>query len=480
MYQEAMKMTGVKIEYLHPPAGQVTEQFNLMLASGDLPDIIFWTWLTIPGGPEKAIADKVILRLNDLMKDHGRAIAGFLNGRPETARKVVTDSGSMYEVPFLRTWIKDPAESWERYFMTPQFRNDWLKELNLKVPETLDEWENVLKTFKKKGSDVIPLGTVPMGATLKNIEGLAYFMSAWGMDYGFYVADGKVHYGAAEPAYKEYLTLMNRWYKEGLIDQDFIGREYGQVRGMILDNRIGSFWGRLNSEMGGLSGLAAKDKHPTFELIGGPWPVHKKGDTSYHMNDGGGNEFPGNGAAITTKCKDPVIAMKWLNFWWTEPGHNLANFGIEGQTYNWVDGFPTYTDLIMKNPDGLAPVNALSSYSADGGGGRFWIQDARYWQQMMALPQQFETGKMLVRTGDISHVLPPITPTVEESRELAQLLNEIVTYRDEMFAKFIVGQEPLSKFDDYLKRINAMGMPRAIAIQQAALERFQKRPVPKL
>ena len=171
-------------------------------------------------------------------------------------------------------------------------------------------------------------------------------------------------------------------------------------------------------------------------------------------------------------------SIKWLNFFWTEDGHNLANFGIEGLTYNWVDGFPKYTDEIMKNPDGLSVVNALSKYAPDGGGGRFWRQDSRYWQQMMALPQQFASGQMLVKTGDVSRCLFPTTPTVEESREEASLLNEIKTYRDEMTLKFIVGAEPLSNFDEYLKRINGMGVQRVLDIQQAALARYDSRAVP--
>ena len=108
-----------------------------------------------------------------------------------------------------------------------------------------------------------------------------------------------------------------------------------------------------------------------------------------------------------------------------------------------------------------------------------WIQDARYWQQMMSLDTQTESGKMLQATADHSRVLPAVTATTEESRELAELLNAIHTYRDEMFAKFVVGAEPLSNFDTYLKRINSMGVARTIELNQAAYGRYQKRPVPK-
>jgi len=301
--------------------------------------------------------------------------------------------------------------------------------------------------------------------------------AAWGLDYSFYVVNGKVFNGATSPEFKEWLTLMNRWYKAGLIDQDFISRKYEQLRSLVVEGRVGVYWGLLNRDMGGFTPLGKKS-NPKFSLMAAAWPQGKDGK-SYSFDTSGANDYPGSGAAVSTKSKRPIESIKWINFWWTETGHTLANFGIEGLTYNWVNGYPKYTDLIMKNPDGLSVVNALSKYAPDGGGGRTWRQDSRDWEQMMAIPEQFESGKMLVATSDMSRVMPAISPTAEESRELAQILNQVSTYRDEMVAKFIVGTEPLTKFDEFVTRINGMGMPRAIAIQQGALDRFQNRPVPR-
>jgi putative aldouronate transport system substrate-binding protein len=475
-WAEAEKYTGIKIKWIQVPEGKSIEPYNLMIASGDLPDIMSFSF-DYPGGPEKAIADKLILKLNGLVSKDAPDLAKFLNNRPDIGKQVVTDAGSLYVVPFLRTWIKDKSEDWERYFFGPQFRYDWLKEMNLALPKNLDEWEKVLTAFKGRGPNIIPLAALNTGSQYKQIEGLRNFLCAWGMDYNFYQVDGKVMFGPAQPQYLEFLTVMNRWYKNGLIDQDWVSRDYNSVRSLVAEGRVGSFWGRLNSEMGGFTPLGKKN-NPNFTLMDAPWPYAKDGK-SYNMDISAASAFQGGGAAITGKSKHPDEAMKWLNFWWTEDGHNLGNFGIVGLTYNWVNGFPKYTDLIMKNPDGLGVVNALSKYAPDGGSGRMWIQDARYWEQMMALDAQTESGKMLQATADHAHVLPVITPTSDESREMASLMSEIGTYRDEMFAKFVVGAEPLSNFNAYLQKINSMGVDKAVGIMQAALERFNKRPIPK-
>jgi putative aldouronate transport system substrate-binding protein len=67
LYKELKNRTGVEIEFLHPPVGQDKEQFNLMIASDELPDLIEYKWLEYPGGPEKALEDGVIVELNDLI-----------------------------------------------------------------------------------------------------------------------------------------------------------------------------------------------------------------------------------------------------------------------------------------------------------------------------------------------------------------------------------------------------------------------------
>ncbi|MEP7188485.1 MAG: hypothetical protein ABI901_04740, partial [Roseiflexaceae bacterium] len=74
-YVEQEKRTGIHLEFQHPPTGpnQSQEQFNLLIAGGNYPDVIEWNWINpsnTPGGPAKAMKDGVIIRLNDLIDQH--------------------------------------------------------------------------------------------------------------------------------------------------------------------------------------------------------------------------------------------------------------------------------------------------------------------------------------------------------------------------------------------------------------------------
>jgi putative aldouronate transport system substrate-binding protein len=71
--------------------------------------------------------------------------------------------------------------------------------------------------------------------------------------------------------------------------------------------------------------------------------------------------------------------------------------------------------------------------------------------------------------------MPPVTPTPDEGRRFGSLMGNITTYVDEMTAKFIAGKEPLSNFDKYLDTLKQLNVDEAVALRQAALDRYLKR-----
>ncbi|MNL63964.1 hypothetical protein D3C87_1881360 [compost metagenome] len=64
---------------------------------------------------------------------------------------------------------------------------------------------------------------------------------------------------------------------------------------------------------------------------------------------------------------------------------------------------------------------------------------------------------------------------MEESKEMAKLKTAIDSYKEEMFVKFVMGKEPLEKFDDYVKQMKDMGVDKMVKIYQDALDRYNKR-----
>lgn len=462
--QGLMERTGVTITYLHPPTGQLNEQFNLILADGDLPDIMEYTWQSYPGGPQKAIEDGNILALNDIIDQYCPNLKAYLEAHPDVDRQCKTDEGNYYMFPFVR------GDDSLRVSTGLMIRQDWLNDLGLEMPTTIDEWHDVLTAFKTEKGATAPFAFEYTTPSLRNNWP---FMSAYNTTAEFYVGDdGKIHYGPAEENYKEFLATMNQWYKEGLLDPDMPTAQLDQVSAKMTSGASGASLGWIGSRMGVWT-TAAKETDPNYDLEAAPVPTLNKGETA-KMGPMDNVVVNNGGAAITTRCKDIEAAARLLDWAYSDEGHMYYNFGTEGESYTMENGEPVYTDLIPNNPDGLPIAQAMSGYIRGNYNGPF-VQDVRYAQQYYTMDCQKKAQATWTVPEASEHVLPPITPSSGESEEFSAIMNEINTYRDEMTLKFILGTESLDNFDKFVDTMNQMNLKRAIEIENSALDRYNAR-----
>lgn len=462
LYQEMEKRTAVKISFQHPATGSEKEQFNLMVASGKLPDIVETNFISYPGGPEKAILDKVLIPLNDIIDKHAPNLKKYLDSNPDMKKDISTDSGIIYAFPGIGVGNTNVSSGLV-------LRKDWLGDLGLAVPETMDEWTNVLRQFKEKKGAKSPLTMV-----LTDF-GPERFNGAYGIGSTFYQNDGKVKFGPYEPAYKDYLTQMNIWYKEGLLDPDFATQDAKSKDAKITSGSSGAFVGSIGGGIGKYL-PAAQTANPSYDLVGAQHPVLKKGDQPSFFQ--AAYNYRGDGSAgITPANKHPEETAKWLDTFYSEEGNMLKSFGVEGVTYTTVNGTPKYTDLIMKNPDKLSVGEAMSKYLRVSQPAPGFVGDDRYFAQYYNYEQQKQASTVFNKYyANVSKTrLPQVSQSPEEAQELATIMAEIDTYRSEMFLKFIMGAEPLANFDKFRDQLKKLGLERAIELKQAALDRYNKR-----
>ena len=456
--QELMKRTGIEVEYIHPAMGQAGERFNLMIASNEMPDIVEYYWSYFPGGPDKAIQDKNIIALNDVIDKHAPNLKKLLKENPDVDRQAKTDKGFYFNFPAVTS---------ERELRTSGgliIRKDWLDDLGLEMPETIDEWYIVLKAFKEKKGAKAPLciGTdAPTNGA---------FVGAYGILYNYYLDnDGKIKYGPAENAYKEFLKTMNKWYNEGLFDNNFSTNDAQTITANMLNGTSGVSYGGLGGSI--CAWMSAKKDDEDYDLAGAKYPVLNKGDKPLFGQCG---VIVGDACAITTSCKNVELAAKFLDYGYSEEGHMLNNFGIEGTSYEMKDGYPEYTELIMNNPDGLSMAAALTKYSRAGATGPF-AQDKRYLEQYAGTERQQNAWKNWLDTDAEKYVLPNLYILDEDKEEYATITNSINTYVNEMYVKFISGVEPIDNFDKYIANLKKMGIDKVIAMKERAYQNYLKR-----
>lgn len=460
--KELTKQTGVKIEYIHPATGQAKEAMNILIASADLPDIIEYKWTEFPGGPLNAINSDVILKLNNVFDKYSPNIKKYLAENPAFDKELKTDDGSYYFYPFIRgdkTLLNTSG---------PIVRKDWLQELNLKSPETIDDWYEMLKAFKEKKGVSIPLSSFgdKTGTNVMNI-----FENAFGIRTDFYVENGKVKYGYIEPGYKDMLVFLAKLYKDGLLDKNVASTDRKTVDSNMLNGKTGAIYGAGGSNLGTYLSVM-KEKDPKYDLTAVKFPAPKKGEAK--KNTASDNMVDaGSQVVISAKSKNAEIAARFLDYGYSKEGNMLYNFGTEGVSYTMVNGVPKYTDLVMKNPDKLTVAQAMSKYSRANVSGPF-VQDKGYLEQYYELPQQKEAVSIWSDHSK-QQLLPLITPTDEESAEAAKLMNDISTHVQEMKFKFIMGITPVEEYDKYIDQLKKMKVDRVLELKQNAYDRFNKR-----
>lgn len=454
--KELEKRTGIKVQYIHPSLTNREEKFNLMIASGELADIIEYPWTYYNGGPGKAIEDNIILPLNDYVDAFAPNLKSIYEKNPHIRAEAKTDNGYYFSSSTIA--LNDRLLTSGGLII----RQDWLDDLGLSMPETIDEWYTVLKAFKEQKGATAPL------AIGNDAFIVGAFTGAFGFTLDFYRDGNTIHYGPAEPAFKEFLTTMHQWYSEGLFDNNFSTTDAATRTANMLNGNTGVVYGGLG---GGIGALISAATDPNFKVAGAPYPTHQKGVRPMF-----GQATPpvSPEAAISTKCKDAELAMKFLDYGYSEEGSMFFNFGTEGETYTMKDGYPTYTELITKNPDGLSMSQALAKYSKGGQGGSF-IQDVRYLEQYAGRPEQQSAWNSWIDTDGQSHRVPLVYIKEEKNAEYATKMTDVQTHWQEMLIKFISGIEPLENFDTYLETVKSMGADDLIAMKQEAYNNFLKR-----
>lgn len=467
------EITNVQFNPIHPASGSEKEQLNLILSSGDLPDIIYFDWSKFSTTPDQMFEDGLILDCADLIDKYAPNLKALMEENPQIKKDITTDTGLM--PGFYQMQFSVPLKNTYAYIL----RADWLEKVGKEVPVTLDDWYDVLCAFRDNDmdGDGDPSNEYPLTTGLfvsgnnEDTKALEYFYTAWGKIWHEYVGeDMHAHYGAYDPDYKEYLLTMRKWIEEGLIDPDFATNDKAQQDAKFLNSQAGA----LRSGMGAGMGTFIAGLNDENAIAVAMSPVMKEGDTSYNFS-GLSAGVTKVGAVITTSCQNPEIAVKWLDMFYGGDGMMLANYGVEGEAYTMVDGYPTLSEYITRNPDGKSINVALAEFSMGCSSFPFWNDTGVREQRMLSYPVQREAG-IRMSAMDTTRLIPNISLTAEETMEYAAIISEVETYVKEATLGFLLGDMDIeTEFDAYMQTLKDLGVEDAIAIEDAALQRYYAR-----
>lgn len=459
------KRSNITVEWEQPPDQTSAERLNIVLASGTLPDM-FWNLSTAEYNQLKASG--VIMPVQKYLKD-APVFNKIVKEFPDTKKSFMEPNGDVLILPlFDGLSTNDPLI----------LRGDWLEKLGMKLPTTADEWETYWKGVRDTDlngngkKDEIPYS----GTTMVSVRSL---VAAFGMLDTFFVdiKDGnKIKYSNIEGKYKDYLTWVSRLYSEKIIDQDIATNDSKKFETKVAQNLIGSYRGALNSAFNTYMSTIAP-KINGFKLYGAE-PMKAADGTQLHPGCASFVRSNLIGGVVTKTNKYPAETIKWLDWFYDytpETGGAFLNiFGPKDKTFKYgPNGEFQYTDYVIKNPDGLSTQQALSKYTTRG-------QHPAYNKALgsfaMWHPLTTEAYKRIepFYNKSVPYVVQALPFTDAESRAIRSKMADITTYTDEMVIKFITGVEPVSKFDDYVKKVKSMGIDEVLATYNKAFTEWNK------
>ena len=207
-FQVAADKLGVNIQFIHPAVGSEADQFNLMIASGEYPDVIQWDFRSSAMSLEQLIDSGVLINMNDLIHTYAPNYLDLMESNESYRKEGVTNDGEY--AAFYGYSGRAPLSG------GPTIRADLLKEYGLEVPVTVDDWTNVLTAMKEHGHQY------PM-TTGKDRSGHVWFTVLFpayqtSNSYCLDPASGEIVYGPITDNFRTYLAKMHEWYQDGLID----------------------------------------------------------------------------------------------------------------------------------------------------------------------------------------------------------------------------------------------------------------------
>lgn len=456
------EMTNITMNFEQVAIDGLAERRNLALATGDLPDLFYGAYIPNPDIFDHA-QQGTFIPLNDLIEEHAPNISQYLEEYPEVKQGITFPDGNIYSVPTLH----HPEAMTSLMEDKPWINQEILDEVGMDNPETTEEFYEYLKASKEltvDGEDVIPFSSVSMDRLYHLIHG-AFGIQNRGLMHGLVDEDpvtNDLRFFPIVDDYREMLEYMHKLFNEGLIEQNIFSIEVdqflangqqGRYAAMNFFNPIDYFGEEIGGRYIPGNALEGPNGHKSYTALVSP--VRALG----HF-------------LITSVNEYPAETIRWIDYFWSDEGSRMFFLGIEGETYEMVDGEPELMDVISNNPDGLTVQEALAQYIINPGGGHPVLNNPEYSTAPEFRPSDVENAEQ--NAEYLIDPWPIFLYTEEEQDRLSVVSVDLAQYVSENKALFVSGERDFSEWDDYVNTIENMGLDEYMDIIQEAHDRHME------
>jgi putative aldouronate transport system substrate-binding protein len=452
--------TGVNVTYEGIAQSNWEEKKNLILASGNIPDIF------IGGGLSDTDISKygkqgVFLKLDELIDKYAPNMKKVMEKNPSLKKAMTSPDGHIYTLPFLDEFL--PENIPDNLFINKK----WLDKLGLKVPTTTDEFYDVLKKFKENDpngngkQDEIPFTYRANQTFTGEFSMFGAFGVLDNLDHLF-VKDGKLVFAPAQTEYKTAIKWFQKLYAEGLIDKEVFTQDQSQyvAKGKNKEEIVGAFIIYADENFAGVD--RAYSDYVVLPPLKGP-----NGDKLWNRYN---NNFYLDKFAITNKNKYPEATMRWVDEMFAEDLSMQIHWGELNKNLKLENG----KYLIQAPPQGMS-IDEFRFKNAPGPNAPGVMSKESYEKLVFAVDKQKKIERYkLYDAFAVKEYLPKIRFTEEQLNNLSVLRTDIDSYVRQMKAKWVTGQSDIEKdWNSYLDQLKKMGSEKYLDIYQKGYDSYK-------
>lgn len=323
--QEITRRTGVTLQ---AQFAMDQNAIPLMIASGDYPDLI-----SPKGDAAKLVDAGALLDLRPLLEEHGQNILKVYGDYIDRLRWS-KDDDAIYILPSLNAVDHQYMDIGGAFHI----QHEALKATGYPELKTVKDYEETIKKFLEENPTTED-GQKRIGITFladgwRILIGVTNpaFLTTGAPDDGEVYIDPETYevtYHYRRPVEKEYFRWLNHINNIGLLDPEAFTQKEDQYKAKIATGRV---VGVIDQDWGFQDAVNSLKAEGKFEQTYAHFPITLTEEYKDHQLQSSG--FMGGwGTGISVNCKDPVRAIKFLDFLASEEGQILINWGIEDEHY---------------------------------------------------------------------------------------------------------------------------------------------------
>lgn len=440
----------INFKHIKPKTNNYEESLNLVVASGDIPDII----MSYPTLTTRLVDDGVAIPVEQYMTEEYIPNVIRIQKNWDTAIKIMTRSdGHIYAVPNTNSQSQG---------VSMYIRYDWLENLGLEVPRDFDELRDVLTQFTHNDPDENGKDDT-VGTMINETWSPRDWSVTWGagMEKWYKDEDGKLSLGGLMSEHKEWLKYMNSLVESGALDKETLTTKFEQINEKIQAGKVGFFYNwnsyEYNKE---IRKIQPDAQWAIMETVKGP--VYEEGYVP-------GNDIIAEENVITKSAEEKLDRIWDLyNYLADDKTKEIGKYDFTGTYWpmklgergvNWdvVDGKLE----VGYNNEKIREQNKTDNWTA------VWrrVNNQFDFAHLESLPSDvLEQHKKYLALPTINeipddHSCKPInTEGLILSSESSDFMREFELLWSEMYGKAILGVEDIEQlFDEFIKECDSLG-----------------------